>query len=291
MTKITNPDLIAKISQVANSTGNGHIVDLLVSKAVDRAAMLKDESRPQNLGSSRLFGLPDLPDNVEWPRGSSHGGTPALASFIAQFRLEDIPPLSSLELPRHGYLWLFLESTAQSREFLTRGSARVIVLYAGQHTALRTRPIPSDTGVWSLADLTKQSVPLRFEHGFQWDPYEIENEILARKGDAEAMSEAISRLSENILGQIGGRSVDANGDDLRRVAAERLLGMLGQVRLDEQQENALQSVAGEFSLLTYLKPNRRLRFSLGDAYGLCVIGKFSEFAAGDFRNAIGDAFA
>ncbi|MEZ4329238.1 MAG: DUF1963 domain-containing protein [Polyangiales bacterium] len=85
-------------------------------------------SRGLSLGASRIGGAPDLPVGMSWP---DLGG--GLLTFVAQVRLEELPPLPGVPLPRHGLLSLFVENEG---DFEPSGC----VLWSGSSELARATP-------------------------------------------------------------------------------------------------------------------------------------------------------
>ncbi|MDQ3928497.1 MAG: YwqG family protein, partial [Chloroflexota bacterium] len=104
----------------------------------------KNEASPP-IGTSKLGGLPDLPEDAEWPEWN---GEPL--AFIAQINLEEAAPYD-LEhlLPMTGMLYFFydarLETWGDRSE--DRGGARVLY-FAGDVAGIRQTPFPETLHEW-----------------------------------------------------------------------------------------------------------------------------------------------
>ncbi|MDR3574454.1 MAG: YwqG family protein [Anaerolineaceae bacterium] len=96
-------------------------------------------SQPLKTASSRLGGLPDLPQEISWPLLN---GTPQ--SFIAQIRLEEIKPyISNVNFPANGLLYFFYDAHQETygEKPADRGGWQVIY-YAGDPSRLVQRSAP-----------------------------------------------------------------------------------------------------------------------------------------------------
>ncbi|MDQ3704959.1 MAG: YwqG family protein [Chloroflexota bacterium] len=96
-------------------------------------------------GTSKLGGLPDLPEDVGWPEWNGK----ALA-FIAQFNLEEVAPFE-LErlLPATGMLYFFYDAQMETwgDTLEDRGGARVLY-YSGDMARIRRTPFPETLHEW-----------------------------------------------------------------------------------------------------------------------------------------------
>ncbi|MBU1244636.1 DUF1963 domain-containing protein [Myxococcota bacterium] len=83
-------------------------------------------AKPHQLGDSRIGGRPDLPKGTPWP---IHAGRPL--SFLAQFRLADVPrPGSLIDLPSDGHLYFFYDVEGMPWGFDPKDRGSWVVLYA-----------------------------------------------------------------------------------------------------------------------------------------------------------------
>jgi uncharacterized protein YwqG len=77
--------------------------------------------------SSKIGGLPNLPDDVDWPRWQ---GTPML--FIAQINLTDAAPYDTKKLlPASGLIYFFIKDRMMLDFQTLKSGSMVKVLYAG----------------------------------------------------------------------------------------------------------------------------------------------------------------
>jgi hypothetical protein len=176
-------------------------------------------------GASKVGGLPDLPESVEWPAGTDDEGRPAgRAEFLAQFNLAEVPAGHGLALPKSGHLWVFVRATR-----LTHTTAAILCCDAGE--PLRPRPKPAtdwvpeygwrDLGVAALSFAPGVSLPLSsrpFQKKFRTVAYQLGR---LRKQLSPGVNNDGPR--KRIDGQIGGYSHQAEVD-LTREHAIRELG-------------------------------------------------------------------
>ncbi|TWU00020.1 hypothetical protein Pla108_09630 [Botrimarina colliarenosi] len=99
----------------------------------------RDESRPCEIGSSKIGGDPDLPADLEWPRASENS-----LHFIAQFKLSELPPIASTSLPSVGMLYFFYDMNGQHWGFDPEDGEGHRVLYSECETGLSRRLPPDD---------------------------------------------------------------------------------------------------------------------------------------------------
>jgi uncharacterized protein YwqG len=83
-------------------------MDVLTQPSIRLITSQVDESRLP-VGASKVGGLPDLPNGVEWPVWH---GLPQ--SFLAQFSLSDLHPFLSGALPEQGMLWFFYDAQQET---------------------------------------------------------------------------------------------------------------------------------------------------------------------------------
>src|SRR6476659_9022100 len=61
------------------------------------------------VGATKVGGLPDLPESVEWPQGTDDDGKPAgYAEFLAQCDVAEVPIQCGLAFPARGHMWIFV---------------------------------------------------------------------------------------------------------------------------------------------------------------------------------------
>ncbi|MEM9953445.1 MAG: YwqG family protein [Chloroflexota bacterium] len=68
---------------------------------------LTDEDTYQQVGNTRIGGVPDLPTTIEWAKTDN-----GYMSFLAQINLAELPQLPDSPLPEHGMLYFFHEYDA-----------------------------------------------------------------------------------------------------------------------------------------------------------------------------------
>ncbi len=91
----------------------------------------------QSLGASRLGGLPDLPQSIEWPKLEDK-----LLPFIAQLNLADIPNSRMSALPNRGWLYVF-------GVFGDENDTVAVFSYDGDVSTLSRADRPASEKIWS----------------------------------------------------------------------------------------------------------------------------------------------
>ncbi|MEO1286646.1 MAG: DUF1963 domain-containing protein, partial [Chloroflexota bacterium] len=64
---------------------------------------LADEDTYQQVGNTRIGGVPDLPPTMEWAKTDN-----GYMSFLTQINLTELPQLPDSPLPEHGMLYFWL---------------------------------------------------------------------------------------------------------------------------------------------------------------------------------------
>lgn len=131
-------------------------------------------SQPLKAATSRLGGLPDLPQGIAWPLLN---GIPQ--SFIGQIRLEEIKPyLSNADFPANGLLYFFYDANQETygEKPADRGGWQVIY-YGGEPGGLTQRPAPAGLPAEGLfqacsvsyfSEITFPAKPEIFLTNFDW---------------------------------------------------------------------------------------------------------------------------
>ena len=310
-------ELQEDLKSVASAAGFEPALDLLLNEAQECAYILNDIGRPgssRHVAESRFGGLPDLPENVEWPRGwDTEGWVSGFARFFAQFNLQDLPVLAGLEIPRTGLLSLFARRWQFTQETF-------VAIYSPDVTELRTCSVAPVGGV-DEDERPAWITPIRFERGFSLPFHRrtfrdsLENHVYN-----EVNSERLLRLVDKVgrVGQVGGYSIDAEVDICRRIAlshlghadyesADRFLSLAeyeselqlysGEGRLArlrpkvewiEQNRAQIEAEASSWRLLFRLGQNLDHDFGIGDALSLDIFIRSSDLAAGRFDNLWGE---
>jgi hypothetical protein len=122
---------LAKLEQHAGA------LDAALSPSI---RLVRTGSSDAPIGGSRLGGLPDLPEHVEWPRGPN-----APLSFIGQIDLADVAPSApDGSLPKEGLLSFFYDIAEMPWGASLDERASVAVLYSAPGTPLARRDKPRD---------------------------------------------------------------------------------------------------------------------------------------------------
>jgi len=94
-----------------------------------------------SIGQSKVGGLPDLPDDVEW---FTFKDRPMY--FLAQINLEEIKPFDiDHKLPTSGLLYFFYDGETWGFDPADKGSCKVF-FYKGKSDSLKRRVAPLDSG-------------------------------------------------------------------------------------------------------------------------------------------------
>lgn len=313
------PSLQGQLANMAKNTGFGAALDLLMAEAQECVHVISAEDlRNDQIGDSRMGGLPDLTDAMEWPRSTDSTAEPeTYATFLAQFNLIDVPQCAGLQLPAHGRLWFFIRSFEPERQ--------VAALYdSDAYASLHRRDMSMDEHVLGAK---LGSVALQFEIGLSLPLGKtvFRQAIEERTGFARAwtdLEEGISLLRpRNVVGQIGGFAYAFDGCDCARAVGMAKLGRRDLVNPDmydtikELEEAAARTPPSfvrseeqlaewkesheelrpqaqwterhlteiiQWRLLVRFDPNRRIGFSIGDSAPLWVFIRESDLAARRF---------
>ena len=176
----------------------------------------REPSGELRVGASKVGGLPDLPDSVQWPEGTDDDGKPAgYAEFLTQFDLAEVPMPRGLWFPARGHMWVFVRNSA-----LTQSTAVVIYRDAGEALRPRSKPAIERASEYGWRDLDVAA--LTFAPG-------VSLPLSSRPFQAKFRSIAfqLGRVRKqmgwkDIDGQIGGYSYQAEYDMARQYAIEEL---------------------------------------------------------------------
>jgi hypothetical protein len=308
---------------LARRTGFGSAVDLIFAEArecvyfANAADRWPEDERP---GASRIGGLPDLPEGVDWPHGVNLEDQPwGFATFLAQFDLADLPEVDGLPLPRRGGLWLFARRWGYTH-------APMVAIYDAAPRNLRPRPAPE--GDWPEGGPRAfRATPLRFRRGVSLPLYRRSfREALEAVGDDEdGLHDLVLALPGGESdGQVGGYSSETELDPYRHLAF-RELGRLDYLEADgyasvAEYEEQVRGVYGDeppapggqmarwrpmvewieghraeidanaasWRLLFRFDRNGEADLDIGDAMALEVFGRSSDLAALKFDSLSGE---
>jgi hypothetical protein len=222
---INDTSLRSRFLQAVDDAGLAEHSEALLGEARECVHFFYDEPKGELApGASKVGGLPDLPDSVEWPAGTDDEGRPAgRAEFLAQFNLAEVPAVHGLALPKSGYLWVFVRATR-----LTHTRAAIIYHDAGE--PLRPRPKPAadwvpeygwrDVDVAALTFRSGVSLPLSsrpFQQRFRKHAYRL-GRVRSQLGRDQSTDDRRKRIG----GQIGGYSYQAEFDLAREYAIREL---------------------------------------------------------------------
>src|SRR5262249_39683450 len=103
-------DVEARLHESIRNLGLGDVAQKL--RAAARPALgVHLEARPCSLGSSRVGGVPDLPQGSAWPCAGDLKMT-----FVAQIRCEDLAGALDSVLPKTGLLSFFLSADERATD-------------------------------------------------------------------------------------------------------------------------------------------------------------------------------
>lgn len=149
---------MSKIPNKIQEHGLGRVSKQLEGMARNSIRIIASPTEAISIGASKLGGLPDLPDEIEWP---THNNVPL--GFIGQINLAEAVPFDlANELPKTGMLYFFYDGQQQAWGFDPKdsGSSRVL-FYDGQSSALKRRKSPD--GLPAESDFLLQAVAFEAE--------------------------------------------------------------------------------------------------------------------------------
>lgn len=132
---------MSKIADKIRDVGLFRVAAELEDLARNAIQLVVTPDLPTTIGTSRLGGLPDLPDEIDWP---TWNGVPL--AFIAQINVAEGEPFDLEEcLPKSGMLYFFYEAARQTWGYDPKdsGSCRVL-FYEGPVSDLTRRKAPGD---------------------------------------------------------------------------------------------------------------------------------------------------
>jgi uncharacterized protein DUF1963 len=315
---VHDSSLRSKFVSALEEAGLAEQRDALLAEARECVHMFYEEPRGEmRVGVSRVGGLPDLPDSVEWPEGTDDEGKPAgYAEFLAQFDLAELPASHGLGLPARGHVWVFMRNSALTQ---TTG----VVIYRDEGEPLRERGKPAvkrateygwrDLGVAALRFAPGVSLPLSSR------PFQARFRSIAFQLGRVRKQMGWGRID----GQIGGYSYQAEHDMPRQYAIEELgrpefafndpegygnefwsnmsdgeeeedgtpflnedepqvLDHLPGVRWVLENNEKIQATADAFQLLFMFRPNNRIDLDLGSGFYLEFMMHRDDLARMDF---------
>ncbi|NUP05849.1 MAG: DUF1963 domain-containing protein [Polyangiaceae bacterium] len=122
--------------ELARAAGLEGPIEQMLAESV--RLVVSDDPSPDALGTSRLGGLPDVPEDFEWPEGPTMP-----LSFVGQISLTDVAPLASQSgLPTSGLLLFFWDAAecAWGQDPSESDRFRVVFVRQGERLRRATRP-------------------------------------------------------------------------------------------------------------------------------------------------------
>ncbi|HVT81211.1 MAG TPA: DUF1963 domain-containing protein [Phycisphaerae bacterium] len=171
------------------------------------------------VGTSRVGGLPELPESVEWPEGCNEKGkAEGHAEFVAQLNFAELPVVEGLDLPRNGYLWLFVRNSKLIYK-------PAVVLFRNSEVELKRA---TELGTGYGGSKLRRGAGLTFRPGVSLP---FSSKAFNRRFGEFSLSQLAEELASGmdsygdmagISGQIGGYSYQAEYDLAREFAMEEL---------------------------------------------------------------------
>ncbi len=127
------------LTHAVHAAGLGEYASRITEAAADCIRLTPHPTSHMTIGASRLGGLPDLEEGLDWPRWRGQS-----LSFIAQINLADIAvfPVASA-LPRSGLLSFFYDADQRTWGFDPADAGSFRAMYSSG-LRLQQRPIPED---------------------------------------------------------------------------------------------------------------------------------------------------
>src|SRR5688572_14127434 len=153
-------ELRRQVMDAAKNAGAGQATtELVLAHAAECAyvsAPIKRLARDGKPGASRMGGLPDLPEHVEWPTATGETAKRrSHADFLAQFNLSEVPDLEGLALPRAGFMWVFVRDWHGDE---------LAVIYDPASESLKRRAVPAKAAKGG-GGRNMPATPIRFKRG------------------------------------------------------------------------------------------------------------------------------
>jgi hypothetical protein len=262
--KSLSPENEARLRAAIADAGLETFADLIVARSVECAAL--ETTEPDDyarVGNSRSGGVPDLPEDWDWPRSDDGLFFP----FLAQINLAEVPRFTGNVLPARGMLYVFV-----CEDF-----DEVLIHYADVDPATLRRadePDPSNLTLPEYEDLSPYRVSITVAPDVPYWTSPAHEEVVATveenwSGPGEPY-EALDALAEALR---GGRS-----------SALKLFGQaayIGHTPEWSEYPDTPNPENGGVLLLT-LNSDRKTGATYGDAGYQLIFADPAAVARGDF---------
>ena len=160
------------------------------------------------LGASRIGGAPDLAVGEPWPQNDA-----GLLTFVAQLRLQDLPHVPGLPLPKEGLLSFF------SGDVFEGASARSVLFTSSADLERATQPPGLPFADEDVRTLTERGVSVRLEASLP-SQGSVAFAGLGVEASDGAMAETLARVDgrDDGTNQLGGHANSLGGDVAQRLA-------------------------------------------------------------------------
>ncbi len=129
----------SELTKAVHAAGLGKYAGRIAEVAADCIRVIPHSTSHMTVGASRLGGLPDLEEGLDWPRWQGQS-----LSFIAQISLADVAAFPvARALPRTGLLSFFYDADQRTWGFDPADAGSFRVMYSSG-LRLQQRPIPED---------------------------------------------------------------------------------------------------------------------------------------------------
>lgn len=155
------------------------------------------------VGQSKIGGLPDLPDSINWFR--ENNGKPL--SFIAQINCSEIKGLNqNVKLPNKGIIYFFYSSEQDAWGFDYKDKDKFKVYYSDKTDNLRRNNPPSDLPKYSIFNPCK----LTFKNSVSLPSWE--NDFVTKNLNSEEIDNYIEITSNDQINKMFGYADNIQGE-------------------------------------------------------------------------------
>lgn len=256
------------------------------------AVLLRLSEQSTGAGDSKLGGLPDLPEDVDWPRwdGSAYnakelataeeylaksghdswkqrieelnsGSKNVPLSFIAQLNLSDLAGLDhGLPLPESGILFFFYELCEQPWGYCPSHRGGFQVVHAPAGVQLEPRSPPSDLATDMELGPGRRVTPTNVLTLPSWSDFD-DDEL---NDHYDELQDALSGSAASMIGhQVGGHPDQIQGDMARQCALVTQGVFSGSPPDPSEQIEQMAKRASEWHLLLQITSDEELDWSWG----------------------------